>query len=134
MARVQALKDRVKTPKDPPRLRYDLEMLFEEQRLKHVPSAPSRMLSQFVCPAAEDAKKFSLSQPDRTDVIYLVEPTEALTKVFVARWDLFKLNDLNEATTIRARRNADRYWSDEVLPAHSRELLISCPIKIVRKI
>ena len=127
---VRLLNDRETQPKAPAKRRFQLETIFEEQRVKCASDAPNRMACQFVCPTLNDAQNFSNSQPGRTDVWYLVEPTETLSQVFVARYNLFNIADLNEATTIKARKSADRYWTEAA--ESNRELLIPFPLRIVQ--
>lgn len=107
------------------------EDVFERIRLKEVPSAPSRLSCLYVSPDPAAAERFRIeNRMGRTDVLYRVEPTEALAEVFISRWTLWNWREIREGTSMKARKSARRYWT-EPASGPGCEILVPCPVRVL---
>jgi hypothetical protein len=114
--------------------KWFLEQIFESERNRSAPFAPSRLECVFVCPTLEAGRHFTSVQGRTVDVLYEVVPVDDSCPLFIADWSLWNPNE-NVGVPFKvmsAIQKAKDYWTGAVSANH--ELLVGGPVRVVRKI
>lgn len=102
------------------------ELAYENSRLLHNPSAPSRLDCIFCCPTLDEAQAYREAQQP-TGIIYKVLPLDPSTPIHVTSWLLWGLGTGSNFT--QSQKRLKDYWT--ATPTEQREVLVGGPVQII---
>lgn len=105
------------------------ELAFEQVRLNHYPSKPSRLESIYVCENLADIQKFKL-EGRSFDLTYEVEILNPTTPYHRGDWTQQNFTNSENVESLFSKAHA--YWTAQNVT--SPEILIQSEIKILKKI